>query len=109
MYFQKKRPLAGRERAIWLLVIGASLVLPAHAQESRQQKLRAIEPSVRLVYLIPSNRSYRKDYASVMKRAIESLQVWYQDHMGNDKTFALPKPVVEVVDTDHIAEWYSET
>src|SRR3989454_12081344 len=28
--------------------------------------------------------------------------------MGNGKTFALPKPVVEVVDTDHTAEWYSE-
>src|SRR2546427_11444269 len=108
MYSQKKRPLAVREEAIWLLVIGASLVLPAHAQESRQQKLRAIEPSVRLVYLIPSDRSYRKDYAAAIKHAIENLQVWYQDQMGNSKTFDPTKPVAVVIDTDHTAVCYSE-
>jgi hypothetical protein len=90
-------------------VLVAALLLAAFGnaadlQNSPKQSL----PVVRAVYIIPSDHAYRHDYAFALERAIENVRTWYQLQMGG-KTFVLPKPVVQVVYSEHSAAWYSTT
>lgn len=64
-------------------------------------------PELRMVYLIPSDRVYHDEYASAIEEAIRQLDAWYQNQMGDTKTFELHKPVVEVIPTSHPSSWYS--
>lgn len=61
---------------------------------------------VHFVYLIPSDKTNRAS-ARIEQMAFE-LQRWMRWRMGNDKTFTLHDPVVEVFQTDHTAAWYRE-
>jgi|SRR5690348_4430978 len=82
----------------------AALGNAADLQNSPKQAL----PAVRAVYIIPADHAYRHDYAFALERAVENVRTWYQLQMGG-KTFALPKPVVQVVYSEHPAAWYSTT
>jgi len=62
---------------------------------------------VHVVYLVPSDRSARKGFEKSLKRAIESLQIWYRDSLGTGESFSLAKPVVQVYSTAHTAGWYA--
>ena len=61
---------------------------------------------IRMVYLIPSDKEFRQDYAIKMENAIRHLQIWYRNELGNSKSFSLHTPVVEVYNTTHPAAWY---
>jgi hypothetical protein len=63
---------------------------------------------VRVVYLFPSDASPRQDCILAINKAIKHLQQWYLAQMGNGKTFALTKPIVEVIQTKHKAKWYAK-
>jgi hypothetical protein len=52
---------------------------------------------VRMVYLIPSDRTYDADVAWGIERAARHLQIWYQQQLGAGGTFTLHWPVVDVV------------
>lgn len=65
-------------------------------------------PRVRVVYLVPSDRSPQHDFETATGKAIKHVQRWYRDHMGNGKTFRLHQPVVEVVQLPHAEGWYRE-
>jgi hypothetical protein len=61
---------------------------------------------VRLIYLIPSDKSSRQDYAIKMENAIRHLQIWYRNELGNSKSFSLHTPTGEAYNTTHPASWY---
>jgi hypothetical protein len=66
------------------------------------------EPKVvRVVYLVPLDKTLRNEYATAIAGAVRNLQVWYRNGMGNGKTFLLNSPIIEVYRTSHTAAWYS--
>src|SRR4051812_27390091 len=96
-----------RKHVLWLAAItvglvGFSLLAPRAARAKDTSG-----PVVRVVYIVPSDRTYRGDYAVAIESAIEQLQAWYQREMGNGKTFTLNKPVVEVIQSPHPTSYYS--
>ncbi len=62
---------------------------------------------VHFVYLIPTDKTPVNEEA--ITNAALHLQAWYQWQMGNEKTFTLNDPVVEVYYTSRDSAWYSET
>lgn len=66
----------------------------------------SLQRVVRMVYLIPADKSFRQDYVTMMENAIQHLQIWYRNELGNSKSFSLHTPVVEVYNTTHPAAWY---
>jgi hypothetical protein len=62
--------------------------------------------TVRIIYLVPSDRPARIDYLNVTTAAAEHLREWLWDAIGDSETFALNTPVVELVRTPHEASWY---
>ncbi|MGD2109980.1 MAG: thrombospondin type 3 repeat-containing protein [Phycisphaerae bacterium] len=65
-------------------------------------------PTVRFVYMVPSDREYRDCYASAIEHASRHLQVWLRDALPEGISFRAHDPQVEVVMTDHPADWYAE-
>lgn len=63
------------------------------------------QKSVRVLYLVPKDQQYRKDYQTAIETCVLDLQVWYYGHL-NGKTFRLNNPIVEVKKTPHDAAWY---
>jgi hypothetical protein len=64
-------------------------------------------PVVRVIYLVPSDREVRRDYARHLDSAIGHVQVWLRNELGDDLSFSTDKKPVEVVETQHNASWYS--
>jgi hypothetical protein len=63
-------------------------------------------PAVRVLYLVPKHKHPRPTYARAIRRAIRSVQAWYQRELAYGNTFGLNDPVVEVFTTPHRASWY---
>lgn len=62
---------------------------------------------VRMIYLVPSDKSARADYEIAVQNAILHLQAFYRDQLANGQTFSVHTPVVEVYKTSHTAAFYS--
>jgi hypothetical protein len=62
---------------------------------------------VRVIYLVPSDKSIRADYQNAIANAISSLQSFYRDQLGGGYAFSLHSPIVEVYQTTHTAAFYS--
>lgn len=54
------------------------------------------QKEVRVVYLVPSDRTIRQDYVSAIQSAIVHLQAFYQGQLGSGFAFSLHSPIVEV-------------
>jgi hypothetical protein len=65
-------------------------------------------PKVNVVYLVPSDRVVRQDYASALSNAIRSLRDWYGKQMPLQRTFDIADPAVHVVSLSNPAAWYAE-
>ncbi|WP_171025670.1 T9SS type A sorting domain-containing protein [Hymenobacter jeollabukensis] len=63
-------------------------------------------PEVRLVYLVPSDRTLNSSYAVAIANAGRVLKQWYQGQLGNTRTFDLHTPAVDVVQSTHPVAWY---
>lgn len=74
---------------------------PAHAQGTNLTEIR-------IIYLVPSDRSIQNDYVRGISGAIQHLQAWYHQQMGG-KTFKLHNPIVEIKKTRHVSSWYRST
>ncbi len=61
--------------------------------------------SVRIVYLVSSDRAVREDFRKGVETAAKDLQTWYAKQLGGP-TFRLNEPVVEVVRSDKNALWF---
>jgi|GEM_PF-3391385 len=62
---------------------------------------------VRVIYLVPSNKAIRNDYKAALSDAVLNLQDFYKRELGNNRTFSLHSPVIEVYQTSNPASWYS--
>lgn len=78
---------------------------PAALSESRRSSSGPYV--VHGVYLIPSDRPLRHDYARQISDALENLQIWYQNELPGGVTFTLAKPTVDIVRTAHPASYYT--
>lgn len=72
-----------------------------------QLEVVSSRPTVKIVYIVPTNRTNRSDYLNAMELATRHLQLWVHGEMANGKTFNLTNPIVQVIHTTHSAEWYS--
>jgi len=84
-----------------------------HLQVSGLEQIQAILPSpitptVRMIYLVPSDREIRPDFQKAIMKAALHLQRWYCTDIGIGKSFWLRDPIVETVRTHHDAAWYAE-
>jgi hypothetical protein len=61
--------------------------------------------SVRIVYLVSSDRTVREDFRKGIETAAKDLQVWYGKQLGGP-TFRLNDPTVEVVISNKAAKWF---
>jgi hypothetical protein len=61
---------------------------------------------VRFIYLVPQDRPVRDDYKAAIADAALHLQDFYQKELGGENAFTLNQPIVEVVQTNHTANWY---
>jgi hypothetical protein len=64
------------------------------------------ENTVRVIYLVPADRETNRTYINAIKKAAPVLQRWYKDQLGGE-TFQLTHPIVEVLQSDKTAEWFS--
>lgn len=78
-----------------------------HHAFTGQLTVSANTARVHVIYLIPSDKSYRADYALSTERAIRHLQIWYRSTLGTGRTFTLTNPVVAVYHTGHTSDWYN--
>ncbi|MBZ5610006.1 MAG: hypothetical protein LAP38_17225 [Acidobacteriia bacterium] len=66
-------------------------------------------PTLKVVYLVPSDRSPREEFPEGARRAMASVQRWYFDQLGARETFKLADPLVETVQTRHPENWYNDS
>jgi hypothetical protein len=62
---------------------------------------------VRLIYLVPTDRDFRKDYEGAIWRTVVDVQTWYYAHM-NGRTFRIKDGKIERLRARHDARWLSE-
>jgi hypothetical protein len=62
---------------------------------------------VRVVYLVPMDRTPDPAYVVSLEQAARMLQLWLRARMPRGTSFLLPDPVVEVRETPHEEDWYS--
>lgn len=62
---------------------------------------------VRVIYLVPSDKTIRDDYRNEIAKAISDLRRFYRDQLGGGLAFSLHAPTVEVYQTPHAAAFYS--
>jgi hypothetical protein len=67
----------------------------------------ASTPKVNLVYLVPSDKQVKQNYATAMDAAIRSLVRWYGTQTANHKTFGAASPSVIVVTLPHNSSYYA--
>jgi len=87
---------------------GDIVVLPSR---DRVEALAAevAAPRVRLVYLVPSDRTPQAHYVAALDEASRKLRNWFLEQLNVQRTFALDSPSVLVVRTGHEADWYRRT
>ncbi|MGE0550994.1 MAG: hypothetical protein AB7O24_00510 [Kofleriaceae bacterium] len=61
-------------------------------------------PRVRVVYVVPADRSPVSDYEVALERAFTQLRAFVQDQVGTGETFCFDG--VETIRTQHTASWY---
>lgn len=85
-----------------LAIIAATLgacVSFAHAEPK--------EMSVRVLYVVPSDRERNHDYENAIHNTALALQMWYYCHLGGT-TFRLNDPIVEVRRSSKHSRWFTE-
>jgi hypothetical protein len=62
---------------------------------------------VRMVYLIPSDRSVDPRHVVSMEQSIRDVQLWLRSKMPSRTSFRVHEPPVEVYQTEHPASYYN--
>ncbi len=62
--------------------------------------------SVRVIYLVPSDRKQHVEYQKAIEECVVHLQQWYASQMDG-KTFRLNDPIVEVHQSTQAADWFN--
>ena len=66
-----------------------------------------MRPRVRVIYLVPSDRTEVPLYRSTLEKTIREVQLWYEAHIDSGNTFEVHDPVVEVHTTPNPAAYYA--
>jgi hypothetical protein len=77
------------------------------SQQDSTQSLGNSQKRVRIIYLVPSDKTVRSDYIEAIKNAILNVQSFYQSQLNNQSEFVLDQPIVQVVQSGHNSSWYS--
>ena len=91
-------------RNLWILLtlsMFLPVMSPMNANDDTKPKLR----TVRMIYLVSSDRTEKAEYTAALEHAIRDLQKWYGRQLGGP-TFRLSDPVVEVVECNREAAWF---
>ncbi len=91
-------------RHCWVLLTLTMLFTTSsmmRADDEVKPKLR----TVRMIYLVSSDRKENMEYTAALEHAIRDLQKWYGRQLGGP-TFRLSDPVVEVVESNREATWF---
>ena len=91
-------------RCRWVLLT-LSMLLAASSIASADDDTRPKLRTVRMIYLVSSDRSENAEYTAALEHAIRDLQKWYGRQLGGP-TFRLSDPVVEVVSSNREATWF---
>ncbi|HEV7377546.1 MAG TPA: DUF4214 domain-containing protein [Pyrinomonadaceae bacterium] len=84
-----------------------------HKKQSERMSVEATtalsqgSKQVRVIYLVPADKSFRADYQNAIASAISHLQSFYRDQLGGGYAFSLHSPIVEVYQTPHTSAFYS--
>jgi len=88
-------------------------IVPAHLKHKLQTGTnyalagQSVNKHVRFVYLVPADKEEKPEYRLSIENAARHLQLWYKSQLGNDRSFNLHDPIVEVYKTSHNESWYS--
>ena len=63
---------------------------------------------VRVVYMVPSDRTPDPLYIATLEQSVLSLQLWLRDQMPNGTSFRVHSPLVNVVQTEHPEAYYNQ-
>jgi hypothetical protein len=61
---------------------------------------------VRVVYMVPSDRTPDPGYIATLEQSVLSLQLWLRDQMPSRTSFRVHSPLVNVVQTEHPESYY---
>jgi len=81
--------------------------VPPRPKQPDVEPLGINEKNVHFVYLVPSDKSVQEVYKVTIENAARHLQKWYADQLGDNRSFTLNSPVVEVYQTTHTTAWYA--
>jgi len=64
--------------------------------------------TVRIIYLVPSDKTLKQNYIDAAKNCITQLTTWYKGALGSNKTFHVNDNfVVETIQSSHNAAWFN--
>lgn len=61
--------------------------------------------TVRIIYLLPSDKKLNQKYTDAIGSGINQLPAWYKTNLGSNKTFRLN--AVETIQSTHTAAWFN--
>jgi hypothetical protein len=99
-----------RNRKFSLLFISFLINFILFSQEQSTPKIledtnHFLDKSVRVIYLISSDKSFNQDYYSALEKAALSVQDFYRKEL-NGLTFRLNNPIVEVLFCDKPSDYF---
>ena len=68
----------------------------------------ALPNTVRVLYIVPSDRELQENYTQALANCITQLKTWYATNLDAGKTFQLnPDFLVETLHSDHETAWFN--
>lgn len=64
---------------------------------------------LRVVYLVPSDRSMDPEHVEGLENAVADVQSWFHKELGSGESFVLSEPIVEVVQTSNPSSHYEQS
>jgi hypothetical protein len=102
-----KKPICRQLSVAVVSICCALLFMSSPSSLGAADNPSASTPLVRIIYLVPADGVVRDDYKDRLNAAAEHLQIWTRNEMGDGTTFSLKRRPVEVIQTSHVASWYS--
>jgi predicted Zn-dependent protease len=69
--------------------------------------ITAANLSVRVIYLVPTDRTLNQQYTVATGDCITQLSTWYKTTLGSNKTFHVNSQLVETIQSTHAAFWFN--
>ena len=88
-----------------LLILLAMISCRTAVAFEKEGESKAAPRTVRMIYLVSSDREENAEYTAALEHAIRDLQKWYGGQLQGP-TFRLSDPVVEVVKSNRTADWF---